>query len=272
MKRFFGVFNRRNSLLLLGFYTFLSFLLMTWNSPMTLRSLRISVLQLIKWVNVIEQQFVYLDNLAEKNKKLRKQNLEFSMTNQRLQEIMMENIRLRRLLQFKRESNYRYIPARVIGMGQERTVSSLILNVGSEDSVRKNMPLVTDRGLVGKILTVDAHQCIAQILMDRNSLVGARLQRSREIGVVGWSGNIWLDLNYIPKDIPVEPGEAVITSGLSRIYPAGLKIGVVGEVEENSYELFKQIKVKPAVNFNSLEEVFVLVPPDSLKMERAAGD
>ena len=100
--------------------------------------------------------------------------------------------------------------------------------------------------------------------MDRNALVSARLQKSREIGVVGWSGNLWLDLYYIPKDVEVEPGEVVITSGLSRIYPKGIKIGVVAEVKEKEYELFKEIKVKPAVNFNQLEDVFVVLVNDTL--------
>jgi len=97
-----------------------------------------------------------------------------------------------------------------------------------------------------------------------NSLVSARLQRSREIGVVAWTGNLWLDLNYVPKDVTVEPGEVVLTSGLSRIYPAGIKIGVVAEVQDNEYELFKKIKINPAVNFNRLEDVFILISPDSL--------
>ena len=81
---------------------------------------------------------------------------------------------------------------------------------------------------------------------------------------MGWSGNLWLDLYYIPKDVEVEPGEGVITSGLSRIYPQGIKIGVVAEIEEKEYELFKKIKVKPAVNFNRLEDVFIVQVNDTL--------
>jgi rod shape-determining protein MreC len=140
----------------------------------------------------------------------------------------------------------------------------LILNVGSADSIQKNQAVLTEAGLVGKILDTEPKQALTQILMDRNTLVSARLQKSREIGVVGWSGNLWLDLYYIPKDVEVEPGEVVITSGLSRIYPQGIKIGVVAEINEKEYELFKEIKVKPAVNFNQLEDVFVVLVNDTL--------
>jgi rod shape-determining protein MreC len=152
----------------------------------------------------------------------------------------------------------------VIGTGQEQTIRSLILDVGSADGVVKNQTVVTEQGLVGKILVVESHQSITQILMDQNSLVSARLQKSREIGVVGWSGKLWLDLNYIPREVVIEPGEVVMTSGLSRIYPRGIKIGIVTEVAEVEYKLFKTIKLKPAVNFNNLEEVFVLFTQDSL--------
>ncbi|MEJ2636180.1 MAG: rod shape-determining protein MreC [Calditrichia bacterium] len=272
MKNIFGLFSRRSSLLLLGFYIILSFVIMTFNDQFTLRGMRFTVLQVVSWVNSVENKFRVLGSVTEENKELRKKVIELSTANQRLQEIMIENIRLRRLLQLKRESNFNFMAANVIGLSQEQSVRSLILNVGSADSVRKNMPVVTDRGLVGKLLIVEPHQSIMQILMDRNSLVSARLQRSREIGVVGWSGNLWLDLNYIPRDIKVEPGEAVVTSGLSRIYPEGIKIGVVGEVQDNEYELFKTIKIKPAVEFNSIENVFVVLTPDSMNMEIARSE
>jgi rod shape-determining protein MreC len=222
------------------------------------------MLQGIAWFNTIEEKINYYQDLERENQELRKNLLEISLANQRMKEQMLENIRLRKLLNFKENSTYRVVSASVVALGQEQTIRSLILNVGKKDSVERNYTVLTEDGLVGKVLRVESSQSIVQILMDPNALVSARLQRSREIGVVAWSGNLWLDFNYIPKDVDVEPGEAVLTSGLSRIYPAGIKIGVVVEIQENEYELFKKIKVKPAVNFNRLEDVFVLISPDTL--------
>ena len=264
MNKILGLFGQRRTILLLVLYLLLSFLFMATNDPFILRGLRVAILQGIGWVTSVKNQFQYLQELEEENKILRKQLLEFSLSNQRMQEQLLENLRLRRLLKLKEESNFTYLPATVIGIGQEQTIRSLILNVGSADGVVKNQTVVTEQGLVGKILIVEPHESITQILMDQNSLVSARLQKSREIGVIGWSGNLWLDLNYIPRDVAVEPGEVVLTSGLSRLYPRGIKIGIVSEVAEVEYELFKSIKVKPAVNFNSLEEVFILFAQDSL--------
>ena len=258
MRRYFGVFNQQRSLFLFLSYTTLSFILMSLNDPFVLRGIRIVALQFISIADSFESKIERVSGLEEDNKILRKQLLEMSIKNQRLQEEMIENIRLKRLLNFKESSDYKIISAKVIGFGQEQTVQSLIINVGNADGLAKNMPVVTERGIVGKIFTVENNQSSVQILKDRNMLVSVRLQKSREVGVITWTGNIWLDLNYIPKEIKVQPGEVIITSGLSRIYPEGLKIGIVSEVEENEYELFKQIKVKPAVESQRLEEVFVL--------------
>ncbi|MBN2364779.1 MAG: rod shape-determining protein MreC [Calditrichaeota bacterium] len=265
MKKVFGIFSQRRTVFLLGFYVVFSLFLMTLNDPYQLRGIRIAVLQTMSWMHQIRDHVNLVKNLKEENQQLRKKLLEKSLENQQMQESMLENIRLHRMLKFKEESNYSLIAAKVIGYGQEPTIRSLILDVGSADSVEKNQPVITDLGLVGKSLVVEKNQSIVQILMDRNSLVSARLQKSREVGVVGWSGNLWLDLNYISREVVVEPGEVVLTSGLSRIYPAGIKIGIVAEVRENEYELFKQIKIKPAVDFDRLEEVFVIKTPDSLK-------
>lgn len=263
--------QRKTSFLFI-FYVLLSFFLMNFNDAFTLRGMRIVILQLIAAVHAVENQLVYVKSLSAENKNLRKKVLDLALTKQRLQEALIENVRLRRMLQFKSKSKYQLIVGNVIGLGQERTVHSLILDVGLEDGVKKNMPVVTDAGLVGKILHADPHQSTVQILMDRNAMVSARLQMSRQVGVIGWSGNFWLDLNYIPKDVPVESGEQVLTSGLSQIYPPGIKIGVVGEAKADDYKLFQQIRVKNAVDFNNLEEVFVMVTPDSMRNPGVVGE
>ncbi len=272
MKRVLFLLMKRSTLFLLFLYVTSSFLLMNTNDAMVSRGVRLLVLQVTAWTGTVEKHFYWLKNEEKENEELKKRNFTLSINNLRLQEAMLENIRLRRLLEMKKRSDFKFITANIIGYGEERNVRSLVLNVGTADSAKKNMVVMTELGLVGKIVKTTPHQSIAQVLMDRNSLVSARLQKSREVGVVSWNGNFWLDLNYIPNEVPVERGELVVTSGLSRIYPKGLKIGVVAEVKTNEYELFKEIKIKPAVDFNSLEEVFVLITPDSLQAENGFSE
>ncbi len=272
MKRFTLFSLKRNTLALLLFYVLLAFVIMNFNDGWALRSMRVGVLQVISWGARVQTAVKHLKNLSEENKRLKAQNLRLSINNLLLQEAVLENIRLRRLLSLKKRSEFRFVSATVIGKGQEQTINSLILDVGRQEGVRKNLPVVTSQGLVGKVIHVTSHRSIAQILMDRNSLVSARLQRSREVGVISWSGDPLLDLLYIPREVPVLKGEVVLTSGLSKIYPKGLKIGIVAEVKEDNYGLFKKIKVKPAVDFNRLEEVFVLLRSDSLETKETNSE
>ena len=171
---------------------------------------------------------------------------------------MLENIRLKKLLNLKEETNYSFVAGRVIGSGIEFGVRSFILNIGEEDGVKENLPVINGDGLVGKIISISPDQSITQILMDHNSLVSARLEGSREAGVISWDGNSWLNLLYISRDVPVSLGEVVVTSGLSQIYPPDLQIGIVSDIKQNEYDLFKQIRINPSVNFNALEEVLVI--------------
>lgn len=257
----------RSTILLLGLFIFLSLVMMNFNDSFELRGLRVVLFKLVGEVNSVEKKLASLDNANEDNKRLRSRLLELSVANQQLQEVMIENIRLRRLLTLKRKSHFDLKAANVIGLGQEETIRSIIIDAGRADSISKNMAVINDQGLVGKIIRTEDHFSVIQILLDRSLLVSVRLQNSREVGTISWSGNVWLDLRYIPKDVKVEPGEIVMTSGLSEIYPPGIKIGIVGEVKENSYDLFKQIKVKPMVTFNNLEEVFIVLSADSLVRE-----
>jgi cell shape-determining protein MreC len=171
MKNIIGIFVQRSSIFLLAIYVIISVVLMNFNDAFTQRGLRTVVLQFISWANSVENQKVYFRNLKKENRELKERLLQLSISNQQLQEVMIENIRLRRLLKFRSEHEYNYKAANVVGSSQEETVRSLILDVGSEDSIRKNLPVITDRGLVGKVLKTDKHYSIAQIL---------------------WTGTLWL--------------------------------------------------------------------------------
>ncbi|RMG65517.1 MAG: rod shape-determining protein MreC [Calditrichaeota bacterium] len=263
------IFRKPHYLLLV--YVGLSFFLMSLNPPAELRGIRMGVLALVEFWSGIQESLTRRQVSRKELEALKEENFRLQLSNQRLREVLLENIRLHRLLNLSRELDVAYVSARVIGLGTERDVQSIILNVGSRDGVGKNMPVVNADGLVGKVIAVTPGQAVVQILLDHNSLVSARLQQSRELGIVSWDGSPWLRLQYIPKSVAVSVGEPVVTSGLSNIYPPGLKIGVVVKVSEDRRGFFKNIRVKPAVDFNRLEEVFVIVGEKKTPAEKAAS-
>ena len=216
------------------------------------------MMQGVAVIDAVKQKFKLQINLEAENRQLTEENFRLQTANRDLREVLIENARLRKLLKLKDKDPTRYLVGKVIGASIQKQIRSLIINIGEADSVKKNMAVVNADGLIGKVISTSNHQSIIQILPDFNALVSAKLQNSREVGVISWSGYPWLDLQFISKNIPIEVGELVITSGLSQIYPPGLKIGVVADIKPNLTDIFQEIQVKPAVNFNALDEVFVI--------------
>jgi rod shape-determining protein MreC len=196
--------------------------------------------------------------LTQKVKRLNKKNAELSLQNAQLQDALLENIRLRKMLEFKKRNSFELIPAEVIGQNPQGIINGFLLNQGSEKNILKDDAVVTAEGLVGKIAEVSGGFSTCQILLDRNCKVSAKIQRNRELGIISWDGASQLKLMYITKTIDVIEGDVIITSGYSQIYPENIKIGVVVNISHDNDDLFQDITVKPAVNFNQTEEVFIV--------------
>lgn len=197
--------------------------------------------------------------VRHKNLFLREQNVELSMEIMRLKEAGFENLRLRRLLEFKDRSPFSYIPADVIGRDLGRLPNTIWIDVGLEDNVRERMPVVTPEGLVGKILDVFPSTARVQLLLDRNCRVSAVIQRARRLaGIVEWKEGEMFRLKYIPLRSDVEVGDTVVSSGMGGVFPKGLQIGEVSWVSEEPGDLFREVTLRPSVDFSRLEEVFVV--------------
>ena len=200
---------------------------------------------------------VYL--LKSENRELRRKNAELMAEVNMLKEAKLENIRLRKLLGFKLKHNeYKFIPADVVGKNLIGTHNHIIINVGREDGVSENMPVVGDAGIVGKVKEVGKSYSIAILAFHPDFRVSAKVQRSRVDGIIAWRGGSYLELLNVPKTLDVKKGDVVVTSEYSTIFPPGIEIGVVAEVDNSTPGLFKKILVKPFVDFTKLEEVFVI--------------
>ena len=235
-----------------------SFLLLIFNDKDPEMPFRIIAYNTVgKIGNVLQETGAYF-RLADKVKKLNKQNAELAFKNTQLQDALLENIRLRKLLDFKEIKSFDLIPAEVIGQNPLNILNGFLLNQGSNKNIEKNDAVLTDEGLVGKIVDVGEEFSSCQILLDRNCKVSAKIQRNRELGIIAWSGGSQLKLLYIAKTINIIVGDVVVTSGYSQIYPENIKVGIVVDIELDTDDLFQEITVKPAVNFNRIEEVFII--------------
>lgn len=197
--------------------------------------------------------------------KQRVQELEVEVQNSR--NLASENERLTSLLQLKKEVPYNFLFAKVIGRDTSAWFDTSIINRGSLDGVKLNMPIVTNGGLVGRVTAVSPLTAqVALITKDKSGLgaVVGQLETSNTNGVVSGSGQREiLEMSYIPGSVEVKVGEGVYTNGQDGIYPAGLKLGEVTEVRAGSASVNQQIFIQPSAKLSAMQEVAVLIyePP-----------
>ena len=119
------------------------------------------------------------------------------------------------------------------------------------------------KGLVGKVIEVTAHSAKVQLITDSDSSVAAKIQGSRAEGIVEGSVSGRLTMDYVDRDISVDPKLVVVTSGFGGVYPADIPVGIVANVGEEDVNIYKEIEVQPFIDFRVLEEVMVLIVPES---------
>lgn len=204
--------------------------------------------------------YVDLRNLREENERLQNDLSQLKLRNQELESHAAEAMRLAALLEFEgAAASARMLAARVIGSGAVGGASRIIyINRGERDGVRRNLPVITPDGVIGKTVEVFAGTAQVLLLDDRDSGVGALLAGSRTQGVVRGQSEPWLLLEYVVNDEAVTSGQRILTSGQDRVFPKDLPIGTVMDAAPGTP--FQRIRVKPAARLDRLEEVLVLLP------------
>lgn len=204
--------------------------------------------------------------------KQRVQELELEM--QGKEELTAENDRLRALLNLKETSKHKVLTARIIGRDPSVWFDSSIINRGSLDGVKLNMPVVTNGGLIGRVTAVGPLTAQFDLLTRDKSGVGGvvgEIGSSNVLGVVaGTSKGDLVEMKYVSGTAEVQPGQVVYTTGQDGIYPAGLKIGEIVSVESGSATTPHKILIRPSAGINSAKEVGVLLyePPSKSDFEQ----
>jgi rod shape-determining protein MreC len=141
----------------------------------------------------------------------------------------------------------------------------LVVDGGSDQGVREDLPVLSWRGLVGRVIEVQPTAARVLLVTDANSSISGRLQNpdSRATGVVRGRNDQWLLMQYLPQQEEVRTGDLVITSGLGGVFPAGLPIGKVAQVRRRDQDLFQEALVEPAASLGQLERLYILLKSDS---------
>ena len=149
--------------------------------------------------------------------------------------------------------------ARVIDNDRTTLFKTLLINKGTADGLRVGLPVLADRGVVGRIIETSWHASRVLLMIDENSNIDALIQRSRAQGILQGAGSAGCNLKYISRVEDVQAGDVILSSGLAGVFPKGLLLGVVTGASRREGGLFQKIDVAPAVDFGRLEEVLALV-------------
>ena len=217
------------------------------------------------------QTFRDLRELRRRNEELQSLADSLMIENVHLKELESENENLRQLLQFT-EANptYSYRAAEAVGhvIGQDPSnlLRYIIIDMGTSAGVTQGMPVVTDRGLVGRIVEVSSRSSKVLLITDVSSSVNAIIQSSRATGIVAGKADGGLVMKYIPQTVTVNVGDIILTSGLGATFPKRLVIGQVTAVHKRDIELFQQAEIKPTVDFDQLEIVLIITNFEPIEM------
>lgn len=266
MRRLFDILFLFREYLLLAGLLLVSLVLLATGESMQVRTIRAVT---VASVGLLQDVFGFIPNyldLRAENRALRSLNVTLADEASRLREASLENIRLRRLLGLRERGAHTYVAASVVGKNLQLLRSTITLDVGTEDGVREQMPIVTDAGLVGRVVAVSGRYAIGQVMLNREFRASALVQRGRVDGIVVWEGGADVELRNVAKTLDVAVGDVVITSGFSSVFPPGIRIGIVSAATQTPGALFQNISITPTVDFHRLEEVFVITDsPDSVR-------
>jgi len=216
----------------------------------------------------IWNHYFALQNASRDNEHLRAENAELKLQLNELQNKAEEADRLAKLLNFKQSHNsVPMLGARVIAASADSATQTIYLDRGEHDGIRRNMGVITPDGVVGKISETYPNTSQVLLLTDRDSGVGAMLVESHIQSPVGGVGEPLLAMKYVANDDTVAIGQHVVTSGMDRIFPRDLPVGTVAQIKDGNP--FKQIRLKPAANLESLEDVIVLLSLQPLDLTKS---
>ena len=215
--------------------------------------------------------FLNFSEVKKENEELKKENTVLKNQLIEYDSIKSEVERLREAVKLtEANKNYSYSGVNIIGYSGSALSDGYIVDKGSKDGIRKNMVVVTPKGLVGKVTKVSENYSIVQNILNENVAVAVMIQNSSNIsGILQGISNGKTEENLtqiynLPIESDIKEGDVILTSGLGEIYPKEIPVGKVISVEEDKVKVMKNAIVEPFVDFDSLEELYIVVPNNNI--------
>ena len=213
----------------------------------------------ISFIRDVWSHYFCLVAVKQENDKLKKALGRAIEKNNRFNEIEIFNLRLRKLLNFRKNMAGQVLVAEVIGKDPSPWFKTIIIDKGKSDGVEKGLPVLMPEGIVGQVIDASLHSSKVLLIVDQISAVDALVQRTRARGIIKGGSTGQCFFTYALRKHDIRVGDTIVSSGLDTVFPKGLRIGKVSEVIKRNFGIFQEVIVTPYVDFEKLEEVLVVL-------------
>jgi rod shape-determining protein MreC len=197
--------------------------------------------------------------LAHINKELSEENARLRTLVENIQGVSVERDSVPGISDEK-DLEFQFISARIINNSVNRPYNYFTLNKGRRHGIKPDQGVISGKGIVGVVASVSESYAVGLSLLNQRWSVSAMLKKSGNFGSLVWRGTNYqmANLAEIPLHVDVFPGDTVITSGYSSIFPKGIMVGTIHNVTRPEGENYYEIKVKLSADFKSLSYVEVI--------------
>lgn len=203
--------------------------------------------------------YVDLINIKKQSEDLHSANNELQARLEKMNELSLENDRLRELLSFKQQTKMSLTSAQVIGRDLVIDHNTITINKGTQDGIKAGQAVVTTGGVLGYIFKPEPFTAHVMLITDRYAVVDGIVQRTRAHGIVEGKSQNGCALKYVERTEDVKQGDLVVTGGLDNIFPKGFPVAIVESVERKTFSVSLKVDLRPVVDPYKVEEVFVVV-------------
>ena len=208
------------------------------------------------------QPFNWIDNqsfLTKRIEVLASENLKLNLENQILSSNELENKRLRAFLDFKAKRDHNFIGSDVISKGTSSNLNAFLINQGSNSGVKKNDPVLSSKGVIGKIIAVSDDHSSVQLISDGNFRLSVKIMPSESEGIMRWKNNQICEIFEVKKTAEVNIGDIVLTSDISSYFPPNLPVGEVVSIYNKLDSFNKIVRLELYTDLSTINQLFIII-------------
>lgn len=208
----------------------------------------------------VADYFTSVATLQNENKKLKEQQLLNAQTLQQVKQMSAENDQLRKLLAANERVQVKTVMSEILYDAHDAYTRKIVVDRGSQHGVAPGQPVIDDVGVVGQVTRVFPFTAEVTLLTDKEQAIPVQVVRSGLRSIAygqGHSGS--LDLRFMPTNADIKSGDTLVTSGLDGVYPPGLAVAKVANVENKSSDAFARISCQPLAGIDRNRQLLILL-------------